>query len=74
MGRVKQKDGKILNGKITWNGYLDIDITVASNTMHGLAHRLVAYTFLEYNGDKNLIKYDNRLENVMHAVTNGIRT
>lgn len=44
MGRVKQKDGKILNGTFE-HGYVRIGITISSVQIFELGHRLVAYAF-----------------------------
>ena len=90
MGRVKQKIGKVLNETTMPSGYIKISIFINNKIISELAHRLVAYSFLGYNGNGNLVinhknstKYDNHLENleivthrenIIHAVSNGSHT
>lgn len=87
MGRIKQKSGRILNGCVKESGYLTIGILSQGIIISEYAHRLIAYAFLDYDGNprlivnhKNLIKHDNRVENLslmtrsentLHAIENG---
>lgn len=89
MGRFRHKNGRILKGTVKGSGDVKICIEVCNGKGQEYAHRLIAYTFLNYDGGfnlevnhKNLNKSDNRVENLeliphyensVHTMKNGAR-
>jgi hypothetical protein len=84
-----QKPGQLLKIRLTYNGYLYIQLRMGDTSKTHFVHRLIAESFISNPDNKpvinhiNGIKNDNRIENlewctqsenVRHAIDTGLRT
>ena len=89
MGRIKQREGRIVLGTIKKSGYVRTAVEVNGEKIREYTHRLIGYAFLDLLlypeldiNHENGRKDDNRLinlnmkdrsGNMLHAVENGLR-